>query len=94
MRKLIANVNVSDGYGNKKLLKVFTDQEEGIVEYNLVGVNGGIGFSLSSMQCGWRGPSLPNNIYEYTDNKTLLNAVIEAVKGGVYRVTDKKLFVE
>lgn len=94
MRKLIANVDVADGFGNKKLLKVFTNQEEGTVGYSLVGIDSGTPFSLSNMQCGWRGPSLPDNTYEYNDNESLLNAVIKAVQGGVYKVTSKKLFVK
>jgi hypothetical protein len=45
------------------------------------------------MQCGWRGPLLPDNIYEYEDNKQLLSAVIEAVNGGVQEVVESKLFI-
>jgi hypothetical protein len=45
------------------------------------------------MQCGWRGPLLPDNTYEYKNNKQLLSAVIEAVNGGVQTVEDSKLFV-
>jgi hypothetical protein len=45
------------------------------------------------MQCGWRGPLLPDNTYEYKNNRQLLSAVIEAVNGGVQTVEDSKLFV-
>ena len=45
------------------------------------------------MQCGWRGPLLPDNTYEYKNNKQLLSAVIEAVNGGVQEVIESKLFV-
>ena len=94
MRQLIAKLDVSDGYGNKKVLKVFTDRDEGTVNYSLIGSTSGIPFSISNMQCGWRGPLLPDNTYEYKTNKKLLSAVVEAVNGGVYKVNDKKLFVE
>lgn len=93
MRKLIANVRVSDGPRNEKTLRVFTNQDEGTVSYSLVSDNG-ISFSISNMQCGWRGPLLPDNIYEYKDNKALLNKIVEAVNGGVYKVIEKKLFVK
>jgi len=93
MRKLIANVRVSDGFKNQKTLRVFANREEGTVGYSLVG-DSGISFSLSNMQCGWRGPQLPDNTYEYNDNKALLNRIVEAVNGGVYKVTEKKLFVD
>lgn len=94
MKQLIAKLDVSDGFGNKKVLKVFTNREEGTVDYSLKGMNNDIGFAISNMQCGWRGPSLPDNTYEYETNQSLLNAIIEAVRGGVYHVVDKKLFVE
>ena len=94
MRKLIANIDVADSIGNKKLLRVFTDQEEGTVGYSLIGASSGVSFAISNMQCGWRGPRLPNNTYEYKNNESLLRAVVEAVNGGVYHVTSKKLFVK
>lgn len=94
MKQLIAKLDVSDGFGNKEVLKVFTNREEGTVNYSLTGLNSGISFSISNLQCGWRGPSLPDNTYEYETNQSLLNAIIEAVRGGVYQVVDKKLFVE
>lgn len=95
MRKLIANVRVTQGnYGsrNQKTLRVFTNQDEGTVGYSLVSDNG-TSFSISNMQCGWRGPQLPDNTYEYNDNAALLNRIVEAVNGGVYKVIEKKLFV-
>ena len=94
MKQLIAKLDVSDGFGNKKVLKVFTNKEEGTVNYSLMGTNSGIGFAISNMQCGWRGPNLPDNTYEYETNKELLSAVVKAVNGGVYNVDSKKLFVE
>jgi len=94
MKQLIAKLDVSDGFGNKKVLKVFTNREEGTVNYSLTSNNSGIGFSISNMQCGWRGPSLPDNTYEYKTNEALLNAVSAAVRGGVYNVDSKKLFVK
>jgi hypothetical protein len=92
MRKLIANVRVADGFKNQKTLRVFTNEEEGTVGYSLVG-DSGTSFSLSNMQCGWRGPLLPDNTYEYDSNTSLLNRIVEAVNGGVYKVIEKKLFV-
>ena len=94
MSKLIAKLDISDPYGNQKVLQVFTDEEQGTVSYRLKSENTGIGFSISNLQCGWRGPALPDNTYEYEDNISILEAVIKAVRGGVYRVTDKKLFVK
>jgi len=93
MRKLIAVVEVVDGCKNQKSLRVFADREEGTVGYSLVG-NNGTSFATGNMQCGWRGPRLPDNTYEYKTNQLLLNRVVEAVNGGVYKVTEKKLFVK
>jgi hypothetical protein len=71
---------------------VFTNKEEGTVSYSLFSPSGGA-FAISNMQCGWRGPLLPDNTYEYKNNRQLLSAVIEAVNGGVQTVEDSKLFV-
>jgi hypothetical protein len=68
-----------------KFLKVFTNEEEGTVSYSLVSPSGGA-FAISNMQCGWRGPLLPDNTYEYKNNRQLLSAVIEAVNGGVQKL--------
>ena len=92
MRKLIAKLTLKDGYGNIKFLQVFTNKEEGTVSYSLFSPSGGA-FAISNMQCGWRGPLLPDNTYEYKNNKQLLSAVIEAVNGGVQTVEDSKLFI-
>jgi hypothetical protein len=92
MKKLIAKLTLKDGYGNIKFLQVFTNKEEGTVSYSLFSPSGGA-FAISNMQCGWRGPLLPDNTYEYKNNKQLLSAVIEAVNGGVQTVEDSKLFV-
>ena len=92
MKKLIAKLTLKDGYGNIKFLQVFTNKEEGTVSYSLFSPSGGA-FAISNMQCGWRGPLLPDNTYEYKNNRQLLSAVIEAVNGGVQKVDDSKLFV-
>jgi hypothetical protein len=92
MKKLIAKLTLKDGYGNIKFLQVFTNKEEGTVSYSLFSPSGGA-FAISNMQCGWRGPLLPDNTYEYKNNKQLLSAVIEAVNGGVQTVEDSKLFI-
>lgn len=94
MTKLIAKLLVSDSLKNEKTLKVFTNQEQGTVSYTLVGVNGSTSFSISNLQCGWRGPSLPDNIYEYKNNKELFEAVIKAINGGVYKIIEQKLFIK
>ena len=91
MKKLIAKLTLKDGYKNTKFLKVFTNEEEGTVSYSLVSPSG-TAFALSNLQCGWRGPLLPDNTYEYKNNRQLLSAVIEAVNGGVQEVEDSKLF--
>ena len=92
MKKLIAKLTLKDGYGNIKFLQVFTNKEEGTVSYSLFSPSGGA-FAISNMQCGWRGPLLPDNTYEYKNNRQLLSAVIEAVNGGVQTVEDSKLFI-
>ena len=93
MRQLIGKFDVADGFGNKKTLKVFANREEGTVGFSLTGSSSGIAFSISNMQCGWRGPSLPDNTYEYPTNKSLMEAVKKAVNGGVYNVVGEKLFI-
>jgi hypothetical protein len=92
MNKLIAKLTLKDGCKNTKFLKVFTNEEAGTVYYSLVSPSG-TSFAISNMQCGWRGPLLPDNTYEYKNNRQLLSAVIEAVNGGVQTVEDSKLFV-
>jgi hypothetical protein len=83
MKKLIAKLTLKDGCTEYiKFLQVFTNKEEGTVSYSLFSPSGGA-FAISNMQCGWRGPLLPDNTYEYKNNKQLLSAVIEAVNGGV-----------
>ena len=94
MRQLIGKFDVADPYGNKKTLKVFANREEGTVGFSLTSDSSGMGFSISNMQCGWRGPSLPDNTYEYPTNKALMKAVKEAVNGGVYHVEAEKLFID
>ena len=92
MNKLIAKLTLKDVYKNTKFLKVFTNEEEGTVSYSYVS-SSGTSFALSNLQCGWRGPLLPDNTYEYKNNRQLLSAVIKAVNGGVQTVEDAKLFV-
>ena len=91
MKKLIAKLTLKDGYKNTKFLKVFANAEEGTVSYSLTS-GAGTSFALSNLQCGWRGPLLPDNTYEYKNNWQLLSAVVEAVNGGVQTVVDSKLF--
>ena len=92
MRQLIGKFEVVDGFGNQKTLKVFANRQVGTVDLSLTN-SGGTSFAISNMQCGWRGPQLPDNTYEYPTNKELMDAVKEAVNGGVCKVTEEKLFV-
>jgi hypothetical protein len=94
MRQLIGKFQVKDSMSNQKTLKVFTNREEGTVDYSLTSNKSGNSFAISNMQCGLRGPLLPDNTYEYPTNKALMKAVKEAVNGGVYQVTEEKLFVQ
>lgn len=94
MRKLIAHVEVVDGLNrNPKTLRVFANREEGTVGYSLISDND-TSFAISNMQCGWRGPQLPDNTYEYKSNEALLKRIVVAVNGGVYKVVRTKLFVK
>lgn len=93
MTQLIGKFEVADPFGNKKSLKVFANRQVGTVHFSLTN-SGGISFSISNMQCGWRGPQLPDNTYEYPTNKALMKAVKEAVNGGVCQVTEEKLFIQ
>ena len=93
MRQLIGKFEIADSFGNKKSLKVFANREEGTVGFSLTN-SGGTSFAISNMQCGWRGPDLPDNTYEYPTNKALMEAVKEAVNGGVCHVMEEKLFID
>ena len=93
MRQLIGKFEIADSFGNKKSLKVFTNREEGTVGFSLTN-SGGTSFAISNMQCGWRGPHLPDNTYEYPTNKALMKAVKEAVNGGVCKIQEEKLFID
>ena len=92
MKKLMAKLTLKDVYGSTKFLQVFINAEEGIVSYSHFNASR-TSFSISNLQCGWKGPLLPDNIYEYEDNKQLLSAVVEAVNGGVQEVVESKLFI-
>ena len=93
MRKLIAKLKLDGLHTNVYFLNVYTDEDEGTVDYRLTCTNS-INYALSNMQCGWRGPLLPDNIYEHSDNENLLGTIREAVNGGVYTVQELKLFVK
>jgi hypothetical protein len=93
MRQLIGKLDIADSFGNKKSLKVFANREEGTVGFSLTN-SGGTSFAISNLQCGWRGPHLPDNTYEYPTNKALMKAVKEAVNGGVCKVQEEKLFID
>ena len=93
MRQLIGKFEVVDGFGNQKTLKVFANRQVGTVDFSLTSNRTSCGFAISNLQCGWRGPHLPDNTYEYPTNKELMDAVKEAVNGGVCKVTEEKLFI-
>jgi len=93
MRQLIGKFEIADSFGNKKSLKVFANREEGTVGFSLTNSRG-TSFSISNLQCGWRGPHLPDNTYEYPTNKALMEAVKEAVNGGVCKVKEEKMFID
>ena len=93
MKKLVGKLNLVDPYGNKEFLKVFANREEGTVNYVLTS-SSGMRCSISNLQCGWRGPLLPDNTYEYEDNSDILNIVKKAVDGGTSKVESMKVFVD
>ena len=91
--KLIAKLSLADYMSNKYILQVLADVGEGTVDYRLMGENSRQLYSITNLQCGWRGPALPDNTYEYESSKALLDAVVEAVRGGTKKVMGSKLFV-
>jgi len=91
MKQLIAKLNLTESMGNKKIFKIF-EYESGEVGYSLTNSDG-VGFATSNLQCGWRGPLLPDNVFEYESPKQLLESVIESVKGGVSNVNSSSLFI-
>ena len=91
MRKLVGKLNLVDPYGNKEFLKVFANSGEGTISYVLTNL-GGMRCSISNLQCGWRGPLLPDNTYEYHSNSDILNMVKIAVEGGTAKVESMKVF--
>ena len=91
MKKLIAKVSTQQRSGlNPKTLLVYENQS-GTVGYRYTN-SGGMSFAISNMQCGWRGPNLPDCVYDYKNPFHLLRNVIKAVNGGVQEVTDSKLY--
>jgi hypothetical protein len=90
--KLIGQLEVKDPHGNVKTLSISVDREDGWVGYQLKGSSSN--FAISNLQCGWRGPKLPDNTYEYPTNTELISAVKQAVNGGTYTVTLEKIFVK
>ncbi len=91
MKKLIAKVSTQQRSGlNPKSLYVF-ETDCGMVDYSYTNKRG-VRFAVSNMQCGWRGPELPDCVYDYKNPFHLLRNVIKAVNGGVQEVTDSKLY--
>ena len=89
MKQLIAKLNLTEPMGNKKIFKIF-EYESGEVGYSLTNSEGAP-FATSNLQCGWRGPLLPDNVFEYQSPKQLLESVIESVNGGVSNVDSSSL---
>lgn len=93
MRKLIAKVNTAQRSGlNPKTLFVY-ENESGTIGYNYTN-NRGLSFAVSNMQCGLRGPNLPDCIYDYNTPAQLIRSVVKAVNGGVQEVTGKKVYIK
>jgi hypothetical protein len=93
MKKLIAKVNTAQRSGlNPKTLFVY-ENESGTVGYRYLN-NQGTSFAISNMQCGWRGPNLPDCIYDYNTPGHLIRSVVKAVNGGVQEVTGKKVYIK
>ena len=91
MKKLIAKVNTQQRSGlNPKVLHIF-ETDCGMVDYSQTNKRG-VRFAVSNMQCGWRGPNLPDCVYDYISPAQLLRCVVKAVNGGVQEVTDSKLY--
>ena len=91
MKKLIAKVSTQQRGGlNPKTLFVY-ENESGTVGYQYTN-SSGTSFAISNMQCGWRGPNLPDCVYDYKSPERLLWYVIQAVNGGVQEVTQSKLY--
>ena len=77
MKKLIAKVSTQQRSGlNPKTLFVYENQS-GTVGYRYTN-SGGTSFAISNMQCGWRGPNLPDCIYDYTHSNGHKNRVCPA----------------
>jgi len=90
--KLVAILDVRDPCFNDMALKVFADRESGLVFYELSHGEGHTLWHIAALDC--ENPSLPDNTYEYDTNKKLLEAVIEAVNGGLFKVMNERLFWE
>lgn len=87
---LLGKLNVQDPYGNKKVLKVY-EAESGDVDYRLMNASG-TPFAISNMQCGWRGRTLPDNVFEHIDVVNLFTEIEKAIKGSTYTATDTYVF--
>jgi hypothetical protein len=92
MRKLIGKVN-TESYGyhpNPKTLYIY-ENESGTVGYSYTNSRG-TSFAVSNMQTGYKGPELPDCIYDYKNPFHLLRSVVKAVNGGVVKAVDSKLY--
>ncbi len=91
MKKLVAKVSTRQRSGaNPKTLYIY-ETDSGMVSYSYTNSRGS-SFAISNMQCGWRGPNLPDCVYDYKNPFHLLRNVVKAVNGGVQMVTDSKLY--
>jgi hypothetical protein len=91
MQQLLGKINTVDPYGNRHVLKVF-ENESGTVGYSL-STSKGIRLAVSNMQCGWRGPDLPDNVYDYDNPVKLMRDVREAINGSTEKFTDSKTYL-
>ena len=93
MHKLIGKINTEQRGGlNPKTLYVY-ENESGTVGYRYTDKRG-TRFAVSNIQVGWRGPELPDCIYDYKSPMQLMRAAVKAVNGGVVTVVDKKTYIK
>mgnify|MGYP005999112105 CR=1 FL=1 len=93
MQKLIGKIYTEQRGGlNPKTLYVY-ENESGTVGYRYTDKRG-TRFAVSNIQVGWRGPELPDCVYDYKSPMHLMRAAVKAVNGGVVTAVDKKTYIK
>lgn len=93
MQKLIGKIYTEQSNGlNPKILYVY-ENESGTVDYTYTDKRG-TRFAVSNIQVGWRGPDLPDCIYDYKSPMHLMRAAEKAVNGGVVTAVNKKTYIK